>query len=265
MTMLSPDDVQNAIGQDLYDNDGEKVGAIADIYLDNDTREPEWALVTTGMFGTKESFVPLAGATATAEGLRVGFTKSQVKDAPRAEADGELSQDEEAELYRHYGLNYSEAPSDSGLPTGTTAPDARPVEDTGARDTSGPDTDSAVTRSEERLNTSKVRKPSELVRLRKTIETENVSVTVPVEREVLRIEREPITDANRGQAMAGADLSSEDVEITLSEEQVVVDKEVVPVERVRLDKDVVTEQETVNEEVRKERIDIEGADGETRP
>jgi uncharacterized protein (TIGR02271 family) len=258
MTQLTSTDVQSAIDQDLYDSNDAKVGTITDVYLDNDTREPEWALVRTGMFGTKESFVPLAGASTMGDGVRVGFSKEQIKDAPRAEADGELSEAEEAELYRHYGLQYSEAPSDSGLPTG--APDVDTNVDTaGARDTSGPNTDSAVTRSEERLNLSTVRRPSQLVRLRKTIETENVSTTVPVEHEVVRIEREPITDANVGQAMSGADLSTEEVELTLTEEQVVVDKDVVPVERIRLDKDVVTEQQAVTESVRKERFDVEGA------
>jgi stress response protein YsnF/sporulation protein YlmC with PRC-barrel domain len=192
MAQLSPDDVQNVMDRDLYDSNGERVGPVADIYLDKDTRQPEWALVKTGMFGTKASFVPLEGASAADGDLRVGFSKDQIKDAPRAEADGELSQEEEAELYRHYGLSYSEAPSDTGLPadTGTSA-GTGVVDGAGARDTSGPNTDTAVTRSEERLNLSTVRRPSELVRLRKTIETENVSTTVPVEREVLRVERSP--------------------------------------------------------------------------
>ncbi len=90
------------------------------------------------------------------------------------------------------------------------------------------------------------------------ITTETVSQTVPVEREQVRIEREPITEANAGVAMSGHDLSEEEVEVTLTEEEPVVEKRVVPKERVRLDKDVVTEQETVSADLRKEQIDVEG-------
>jgi uncharacterized protein (TIGR02271 family) len=256
MNQLSMERAQSAIGASLVDRNGDKVGKVEDIYLDQDTRQPEWALVNTGMFGARQSFVPLANASFSGDQLSVGWEKSQIKDAPHADPDGELSQDEEARLYQHYGLQYSDAPSDSGLPAGGTQTTQTATTDTG-RDTSGPTTDSAMTRSEEELRVGTVRRPSELVRLRKYIVTENVQTMVPVSREEARIEREPITDANIGQAMDGPDLSTEEHELTLNEEQVVVTKQVVPKERVRLDKDVVTEQQTVNEEVRKEEIDVE--------
>jgi len=85
-----------------------------------------------------------------------------------------------------------------------------------------------------------------------------VGMTVPVQREEARVSREPITEANRGAAMSGGDLTEEEHELTLSEEEVVVDKQVVPKERVRLDKDVVTEERQVSEEVRKENIEVDG-------
>jgi uncharacterized protein (TIGR02271 family) len=243
-------------GRPVIGADGQKIGTVADVYFDKDTRQPEWALVTTGMFGTKHSFVPITTASTTSEGLSVPFTKDQVKDAPRLDDDGELSQDEELQLSQHYGLSYSEAPSDTGLPGGAPqAPQGRgPV----GNDVSGPETDDAMTRSEEELRIDKVRRPSGLVRLRKSITTEQVAATVPVQREEARIEREPITDANVGAAMRGGDLTEEEHELTLSEEEVTVDKKVVPKERVRLDKDVVTEERSVTEDVRKENIDVEG-------
>ena len=244
-------------GRTAVDPSGQKIGTVADVYYDNDTRQPEWALITTGLFGSKSSFVPITEATFDGDQLRVPVTKEQVNDAPQLDDDGELSEDEEAMLSRHYGIAYSEAPSDSGLPVGAGMTDQQ-SSDTVARDTSGPETDSAMTRSEEELRVGKMRRPSELVRLRKEIVTENVTTTVPVEREVLRVEREAITDANVGQAMSGPDLSSEEVELTLSEEEVVVDKKVVPKERVRLDKDVVVEERQVDETVRKEEISAEG-------
>lgn len=248
-------------GRDVIGADGEKVGTIADIYYDKETGQPEWALVTTGLFGMKHSFVPITQARFDGDRLQVPFTKEQVKDAPRLDDDGELSEDEEAMLSRHYGISYSEEPSGTGLPGGR---DTGGRAETVAQDVSGPETDTAVTRSEEELRVGTVRRPSQLVRLRKEIVTENVTTTVPVEREVLRVEREPITEANVDQAMSGPELSGEEVELTLSEEEVAVEKQVVPKERIRLDKDVVVEDEQVDETVRKEQIDIEQG-GTRRP
>ena len=102
-----------------------------------------------------------------------------------------------------------------------------------------------------------VRRPSELVRLKKHVVTEQQQVTVPVQREEVRIEREPITDTNRDRAMDGPEITEAEHAVTLNQEEVVVDKQVVPKERVRLDKDVSTAEETVDETVRKERIDVE--------
>ncbi len=244
MSMPSPDTL---VGRTLVGSDGSKIGSIADVYLDDATGEPEWLAVTTGMFGSKVSFVPLVGATDSGDDVSCQWTKDKVKDAPSAEADGTLSQEEEAALYSHYGLEYSEAPSDSGLPTGTK----------GGRGKGGT-TDDAMTRSEEEVVVDKQRQATGKARLRKYVTTENVNMTVPVQREEVRIEREPITDANMGDAMDGPAISEDEHEVTLSEEQVVVDKQAVPKERVRLDKEVVTEQEQVSEQVRKEQIEVEG-------
>ena len=263
-------------GKPVIGSDGSKIGTVADVYFDQDTNEPEWALVTTGLFGSKHSFVPITNASTSGDQVQVPFTKDQVKDAPQLDDDGELSQDEEALLARHYGMSYSEAPSDTGLPQGggtgvATGADADrdgvfdDVERTAVgRDTSGPTTDDAMTRSEEELRIGKTRRPSGLVRLKKRIVNEQVSTTVPVERQEVRVEREAITDANIGQAMDGPALSEEEHELTLTEEEVVVDKEVVPKERIRLDTDTVVEDRQVNETVAREEIAVEGdAEGGT--
>ena len=257
-------------GKPVIGSDGSKIGTVADVYFDQDTNEPEWALVTTGLFGSKHSFVPITNASTSGDQVQVPFTKDQVKDAPQLDDDGELSQDEEALLARHYGMSYSEAPSDTGLPQGggtamATGADADrdgvfdDVERTAVgRDTSGPTTDDAMTRSEEELRIGKTRRPSGLVRLKKRIVNEQVSTTVPVERQEVRVEREAITDANIGQAMDGPALSEEEHELTLTEEEVVVDKEVVPKERIRLDTDTVVEERQVSETVAREEIAVEG-------
>jgi uncharacterized protein (TIGR02271 family) len=235
-------------GRTAVDAGGEKLGKIDEVYLDAETQRPEWALINTGMFGGKSSFMPLEGATAEGEQVRAPFSKQQVKDAPQMDAGGELSQEDEAALYSHYGVAYGEDRSDSGLPEGETV----------GRDVSGPETDDAMTRSEEELRVGTARRESGRARLVKHVVTENVTQTVPVRREEVRIEREPITDANRDAATSGGDITEEEHEVVLHEEQVVVGKQAVPKERVRLDKDVVTDEQQVSETVRKEQIETEG-------
>ena len=188
------------------------------------------------------------------------------------EAGGQLSQDEEAELYRHYGLDYSEHRSDSGLPAGERDRDSDGVDDdvpntAVGRDTSGPTTDDAMTRSEEKLQVGTQTREAGRARLRKHVTTEQQTVTVPVRREEVRVEREPITDANLDAATSGPAISEEEHEVTLREEEhevtlreeeVVVDKRAVPKERVRLDTETVTDERQVSEEVRKEQIEVDG-------
>ena len=249
MTQLSFQDVQPLLGADLIDAEGTKVGKIEDIYLDTETQEPEWALVHTGLLGRKLHYVPLRGASVSDDSLQTAYTESQIKGAPGIEPDVELSPQEEAELYQHYGV--------AAEPRVLRAGDVEAASGDTGHDTSGPNTDDAMTRSEEQLQVGTVRRPSSLVRLRKYIVTEDVQVTVPVQREEVRLVREPVTDANVSAAMDGPELSEEEHELTLMEEQVVVDKQVVPKERVRLDKGVTSEEQVVAEQVRKEQIDME--------
>jgi len=98
-------------------------------------------------------------------------------------------------------------------------------------------------------------------RLRKHIVTEDVTKTVPVSHEEVRVQREPITDANRGEAMSGGELTEEEHEVTLHAEKPVVNKETVPVERVKLGTETVTEEHTVNETVGKEQIEMDDESG----
>jgi uncharacterized protein (TIGR02271 family) len=234
------------IGHDLVDEQGSKIGRIDEVYVDHRTGQPEWIAVTTGWFGARTSFVPLRGLTSSEDVLVSPWDGDKVKDAPHAEPDGELSESEEAALYAHYDMAYGE---DDQRNRSTT--------DTG-HDTSGPDTDSAMTRSEEELKVGTTKHEAGRARLRKYIETEHQTVTVPVRKERVEVVREPITDANRSAATSGPELSEEEHEMVLNEEEVDVDTRVVPKERVRLDKDVVTEDQRVDADLRKERIDVEG-------
>ncbi len=271
MSTLQKEDLLQKRGQDIYDRSGDKLGSLDEIYLDAETGAPEWALVNTGMFGTKSTFVPLRNATDDGGSLRVPYEKAQVKDAPKVDPDGELSQEQEAELYRHYGLDDSESRSDSGLPeggagAGTTGTTETTTGEAGTvgRDTSGPTTDNAMTRSEEELRVGKTERETGRARLRKYVVEDQVTETVPVRREEVRIEREPITDANVDDATEGPAISEEEHEVVLHEEEPVVEKQAVPKERVRLDKDTVQDEQTVGGEVRKERVDVDDDSGLAR-
>jgi uncharacterized protein (TIGR02271 family) len=275
--MIGTDTISRVIGKDVYDEAGEKIGSASEVYLDDDSGQPEWVTVKTGLFGTKESFVPIRDADLTDDGVRVPVSKDQVKDAPKIDADGHLSPQEEQELYRYYDLGFTGGTTDAGrtdtglVDTGRTdtttgmAGAGYTGTDSDARgtvghDTSGPTTDDAMTRSEERLNVGTRSEEIGRARLRKYVVTENATETVPVSREEVRVEREPITDANVGSALDGPAISEEEHEVTLRAERPVVETEAVPVERVRLDKETVTDTETVSADLRKEQIDVDGAD-----
>jgi uncharacterized protein (TIGR02271 family) len=290
--MIGTDNISRVIGQDVYDESGDKIGSASEVYLDDETGQPEWATVRTGLFGTKESFVPLRDADLTNDGLRVRVSKAKVKDAPKIDTDGHLSPQEEQELYRYYGLGTGTQTTTQTTDTGTagtyatdqsrsqqdlttagtgtvgtagyTDRDRDGVRDdletrgTVGHDTSGPTTDNAMTRSEEHLNVGVQRVEAGRARLRKYVVSENVTQTVPVSHEEVRVEREPITDANVGNALDGPAISEEEHEVVLHAERPVVSKEATPVERVRLDTQTVTEQQQVTEQVRREEIEVDG-------
>jgi uncharacterized protein (TIGR02271 family) len=244
MATHTREDVLSWRGRDLLGTDGDKIGSIDDIYLDRETDQPEWAVVTTGLFGTKRTFVPLSEAQPSEDGIRVPFEKATVKDAPRIDPDGQLSHDEERALYGHYGRDYEQ---DSGVLDADTPRGER----------GGPGTDDAMTRSEEELRVGTAERDAGRVRLKKYVVEDQVTETVPVRREEVRVEREPITDANRDAALDGPDISEEEHEVTLRSEEPVVEKRTVPKERVRLEKDVQTEEREVSETVRSERVDVD--------
>jgi uncharacterized protein (TIGR02271 family) len=272
--MITQNQLRDVIGATAYDRDGDKIGKIGHVYYDDDTDQPKWITVNTGFLGTSENFVPLAGAEISGDGnVTVGYDKATIKDAPNVDEQGHLSPEDEQRLYRHYNLQYGDTDrvattGDSGYAdtnvTGRHA-DRRDVSTgyddrdrgTVGHDTSGPTTDNAMTRSEERLNVGTETREAGRARLRKHVVTEQQQVSVPVSHEELRVEREPITDANRGDAYDGPSISEEEHEVTLRAERPVVSTETEAVERVRLGTETVRSEETVSGEVRKEEIEVD--------
>jgi uncharacterized protein (TIGR02271 family) len=215
---------------DLVDVDGDKIGRVGQLYVDDTTGDPSWL---TGLFGTSASFVPLQAAeiTGATSAWRTPRTWSRTRRG--STTTGNCRQIR------------------SSLFGGT---DDAAHEETVARDISGPTTHDAMTRSEERLSVAMAMQARGRAPLRKYVVTENITQTLPVQREEVRVEREPITDANVADAEAGPAISEEEHEVVLHEERPVVEKEAVPVERVRLATDTVTEEATVSEDVRMEKI-----------
>ena len=292
------EDLANATA---YDVNGDKVGSVQDVYVNDTSGQPDFISVNHGLFGTGTSIVPLRGHSLRDGDLHLAFPKDRIEDAPDLDDNGHLTTNDQDALYRHYALTEVQdvttyetgAPADgaagagagygedaagagAGVPAAGVGAAAAGVgagaaglgaADAGYADgvagtagtadagVAGTDSDELI-RSEEQLNVSKDRVESGEVHLRKYVVTETETVEVPVEREEVRIVREPITEADRA-AHTGA-IGEAEASVTLHEDQVTVTKESVPVEKVSLETETVRDTETVSEEVRKERFETDG-------
>jgi uncharacterized protein (TIGR02271 family) len=220
---------------------------VEELFYDEETNRPEWIGIGSGFFGTKRVLVPVQSARVEDDAFRVPYEKDRVKGSPDVDSD-EISTQTERELYAYYGLEYSESLSDTGLPAG-------------AADSPG-DTESGppqVTRSEEELQVGTRKVESGRVRLRKWVETEAVAVDVELQQEAARVTRERVE-----QPISAGEIGDEEIEVPLRGEEAVVQKQAVAKERVSVGKTVETERQTVSDEVRKERVEVEG-DGLQRP
>lgn len=266
------EDLANATA---YDVDGDKVGGVKDVYVNDTTGQPDFVSVNHGLFGGGDSIVPLRGHTLRDGELHLAFQKDRIEDAPDLDENGHLTTEDQDAFYRHYGLENTQdvttyetgnrfaetgAAGAAGAGAGYAAgertdvdADRRDVVDADRRDVAD---NGEIIRSEEQLNVSKDRVETGEVRLRKYVVNETENVEVPVEREEVRVVREPITDADR--ANYDGNIGEQEASVTLSEDRVNVSKESVPVEKVSLEKDTVRDTETVSEDVRKERFETDG-------
>jgi uncharacterized protein (TIGR02271 family) len=219
---------------------GDKIGTIDEIYYDDQTGRPEWLAITTGFFGMNTSFAPMVGGTDRDGALCLPYTKDQVKDAPNVAPNGHLTAGEERELFDHYGLAWDAR----GYGVGERFDSEYEV----ARQ---PSEVAETTRSEEQLRVGTEKVATGKARLRKYVVTEHQNVTVPVTREEVRVEREPITNGEAD------DIGDDEAEVTTYAERPVVSTEKVAKEKVRLVKETVADEETVSGDVRKEQVDVD--------
>jgi stress response protein YsnF len=254
------EELSAARGRPVVGSDGTRLGDVDAIYYDNETDQPEWIGIATGFIATNRVVVPAEAAKVEDDAVRVPYDQATVKAAPTIDGD-EISPELERNLYRHYGLDYSEreqriedvrseADTEIDYAEGAPADDEtyREVADTAA-------TDASVTRSEEELLVGKREVEAGRVRVRKWVETEPVAVDIELQHERARVVREDINEP-----ADGADFGDQELEITLRAEEPMVEKQVIAKERIRLETDVHVETATVSDEVRKERVEVEGAD-----
>ncbi|WP_270256607.1 PRC and DUF2382 domain-containing protein [Kocuria marina] len=273
-------DVNAILSSTAYGSDGDKIGKVEQVFLDDNSGEPTFLTVNTGLFGAKENFVPVKGARQDGDRVVLPYTKDVIKDAPKVDADQHLSPAEEEELYRYYELNYDDgrtagtdrdrataAAGTAGVAGAADRDRAAVVQD--RRDVAATaDDEASVVRHEERLNVGTQEREAGHARLRKYVVTDHETVDVPVEREEVTVERTPINDTNA--RVDNGTIGEEEVDVTLYEERPVVQKETVAVEEVGLNKQTVQETQRVEADVRKEQVDVEtdvdrgnlGRDGE---
>lgn len=255
-----------------YDADGEKLGSVKEVYVNDSTGQPDFVAVGHGLFGMSSSLVPLRGHRLDGENLQLAFSKDRIKDAPNIDHDAHLTDADQDTIYRHFGLESTQNVEnyEQDLPrerAGYATTDDRRAglregERAGLRD-GDRDEHGEMIRSEERLNVEKDRVDAGQVRLRKYVVHDTETVEVPVEREEVHVERTPI-DADDARAARGGKLGDDEASVTLHEERVNVTKETVPVEKVGLDKKTVRDTETVSEDVAHEEIEVDGgAQGRT--
>jgi len=251
---MTQEDISRLSNAEVIDQDGDKVGGVGQIYLDDQTSRPTWVTVKTGLFGTKETFVPLDRATREGDAIRVPYTKDFIKDAPKMEADHHISESEEEELYRYYNLSQERSYADTDVNrrdavAGEVREDRADLRDRKDHHAE----DGSVVRREEELRVGKERVETGRVHLRKHVVTDTETVEVPVEREEVHVVREPVREGEVGGRIGG----DEHVSVELHEERPVVDKQTVAKERVGLEKETHRDTEQVSAELRKEQVEVE--------
>ena len=270
--MAETNRIEDLANATAYDVDGEKLGGVKDVYVNDTTGQPDFVSVNHGLFGGGDSIVPLRGHTLRDGELHLAFPKDRVEDAPELDENGHLTTEDQDAFYRHYGLegtqdvttyetdNRNAQAGAAGTAAGAGYAAGEREVDADRRDVAN---DDEIVRSEEQLNVSTDRVETGQVRLRKYVVNETETVEVPVEREEVRVVREPITDADR--ANYDGNIGEQEASVTLHEDRVNVSKESVPVEKVSLEKDTVQDTERVSEDVRKERFETDGVvEGDVR-
>lgn len=273
-------------GYTVMDENGTKIGKVDDLFLDEND-QPEYFGVKMGFLGTSSTLIPADIATVNDEQgfIEVSQTKDSVKNGPAFDDDREITPEYENEVRSYYGLSAAESSgsygeyegSETGEHSGSTTTDSGSTGTVGAGMSQG-DTESGefhehdgnqeglsqpgsdledqdelrVQRSEEELRAGTREREAGSMKVRKRVRTDRERIEVPVKHEEVTVERVPVS----GEATE-AQIGEDEVSVPVTEEEVIVDKKAVAKEEVRLRKDVVEDTEVVEEDVRREEIDVE--------
>jgi len=260
-------------GYTVYDQNYEKIGTVDDLFVD-ESDQPEYIGVKMGFLGMRSTLIPmdLVRVNDARELVEVAADKDYVKDGPTFDDDQEITPDFESEVYSYYGMQTPEASQERGayadyysdehpgVAMGDTEsgefrghdPDAEGIDEPGG-DLDDED-ELRVQRTEEELRAGTREREAGALNLRKRVRTDREQVEVPTRREEASVERVPVESET-----SSAEIGDVEVSIPVTEEEVVVEKRPVAKEEIRIRKDVVEDTEVVEEDVRREEVDVEDA------
>ena len=260
--------IKDLFNATAYDKAGEKLGSVKEVFVDEQSGQPTFVEVNHGLFGMSSSLVPLRGHDFTGDELKLAFSKDRIENAPDFDSDKPLTPEAQADIFKHYDLENAqdvttyrdERDERAGVAgAGVAGAGAHAKDETAATSSNLTNNEGEVIRSEERLDVNKERVATGEARLRKYVVTDTETVEVPVEREEVRVERTPISEADAANYTGTiGDNGAEEASVTLHEERVNVEKKTVPVEKVNLSKETIKDTETHTEDLRKEQIDTDG-------
>ena len=267
--------IKDLFNATAYDKAGEKLGSVKEVFVDEQSGQPTFVEVNHGLFGMSSSLVPLRGHDFTGDELKLAFSKDRIENAPDFDSDKPLTPEAQADIFNHYDLENAQDVTTyrderderagvagagvAGAGVAGAGAGAHAKDETAATSSNLTNNEGEVIRSEERLDVNKERVATGEARLRKYVVTDTETVEVPVEREEVRVERTPISEADAANYTGTiGDNGAEEASVTLHEERVNVEKKTVPVEKVNLSKETIKDTETHTEDLRKEQIDTDG-------
>lgn len=285
--MTNPQGPESYMGKTAVDTSGDKIGTVQQVYVNDTSGLPDWVTLKTGMFG-KDRFAPLYGTSLDEDNLVLPYGQDVVKDSPEVSDTDHLDKDESDALYAYYQKylgqgGHDETGTDTehhedrtqaavatgnavtgDVATGNAVSGDVATGNAVTGDMATGNADGTLTRSEEQLRVGTQRVEAGRAGIRKYVVTEQQTVNVPVSHDEVRVVREPLQP---GDSTDGATIGEDSIDVALMEDQVVVDKDVVGVEKVRLATETVTEQQAVSDSVRKEQIEVTGdaLDRDTNP
>jgi uncharacterized protein (TIGR02271 family) len=267
-------------GYEVYDQSGSKIGKVDDLFVD-ESDQPEYVGVKTGFLGTSSTLIPWEAVSSTDDegrAITVATDKETAKNGPAFDDDREITPEFESEVYSHYGLSRSSGSESSGsygsyysddTDAGTVGPGMsmgdtesgefreHALTDEGINQSRGDDLEDEdelrVQRTEEELAAGTRERDAGSVSVRKRVRTDRERLEVPTRHEEVSVERVPVSEGTASEAQIGED----EVKVPLTEEEVVVEKRPVAKEEVRIRKDVVEDTEVIEEDVRREEIDVD--------